>query len=91
MSKLQIRTKANSVVIVGDFCKWELATAKQIDRIKGAKFIVCDEISQGEYKVLDCKSYQGNEIYPTNGRFMSNRYFDGTSDETINVFFKEGR
>ena len=88
MSKLTIQTKANSVVIVGEFCNWNLDEAKRYDRKSNYKNIVINNMPKGEYKVLDCKSYFGSEVYPTDNREMPNRYFGGEYDEAIACYFK---
>lgn len=88
MSKLQIKTRLNSVVLCGEFCDWDISKSIRIDRAKGAKYIAYNEMPRGEFKVFSCESYMGSEVYPTDGRPMANRYFDGTADETITVFFE---
>lgn len=87
MAKLTIDTQLNRVVVVGEFCKWNLDEALSVERKKDAKFITINEMPVGEYRVLDSKSYLGGEVYPTDGRQMSNRYFSGNVNETISCFF----
>lgn len=85
MAKLYIRTALKSVVIVGEFCGWDIDKAIRADLKPGRKFIGV-ALPKGEFRVLSCKSYQGGEVYPTNGRQMPNRYFGGES-ETITCYF----
>ena len=89
MAKLSIRTKLDKVVIVGEFCEWSVDRSVAVERKKGNKRIVIDNMPKGEYRVLSCKSYIGGEVYPTDGRDMSNRYFGGDADETITVYFEQ--
>lgn len=87
MAKLYIKTNKKSVVIVGEFCAWNLDNALTVDLKKGNKTIVVEDFPKGEYRVLSCKDYAGGEIYPTDGRQMQNRYFNGEENETIHCFF----
>lgn len=90
MAKLSIRTQTPevaSLVVVGEFCGWDVSKAKILERKPGAKYITFAGMPKGEYRVLTCKSYIGGEIYPTDGRQMSNRYFSGDVDEIISVYF----
>ena len=89
MAKLSIRTRLDKVVIVGEFCAWNVDHSIVAERKKGNKSIVVDSMPKGEYRVLSCKSYIGGEIYPTDGRDMGNRYFGGDADETITVYFEK--
>lgn len=85
MARLNIRTNLQSVVVVGEFCGWDLDKAVRVELKPGRKFISL-EMPKGEYRVLSCRSYQGGEVYPTDGRQMSNRYF-GTHGEKITCYF----
>ena len=85
MAKLYIRTALKSVVIVGAFCGWDIDKAIRVDLKPKRKFISV-ELPKGEYRVLSCRSYQGGEVYPTDGRQMTNRYF-GENNETITCYF----
>lgn len=87
MAKLSIKTPLQSVVIVGEFCGWNLDEAIRVERKAGNKLITVNDMPKGEYRVLSCKSYQGGEIYPTDGRQMANRYFNGVEDEKIYCYF----
>lgn len=87
MARLNIRTSLQSVVVVGEFCGWDIDKAMRAELKPGRKFISL-EMPQGEYRVLSCKSYQGGEVYPTDGRQMPNRYF-GTHGETITSYFEK--
>lgn len=87
MAKLNIRTYLRSVVVIGDFCGWDIDKAPRVDLKPGRKFITV-ELPAGEYRVLSCRSWQGGEIYPTDGRQMSNRYI-GTHGETITCYFEK--
>ena len=87
MARLSINTALNSVVLVGEFCGWDIDKAIRGDRKKKRKLIHFDDLPEGEYKVLSCKSYQGGEVYPTDKRQMPNRYFNGEKDETIYCYF----
>lgn len=87
MAKLFIKTKLNSVVIVGAFCDWNIDEAIRVERKEGNKTICVNDMPKGEYRVLSCKNYQGGEIYPTDGRQFANRYFSGTENETIYCYF----
>jgi hypothetical protein len=85
MAKLFIRTRLSSVVLVGDFCGWDIDKAIRVDRKPERKYISV-ALPEGEYRVLSCKSYHGGEVYPTDGRQMPNRYF-GKESETITCYF----
>ncbi|MBQ8528990.1 MAG: hypothetical protein IJ459_04560 [Clostridia bacterium] len=87
MPKLSIRTSLNSVVLVGAFCGWDIDKAVRVDRKRDNKLIHFEDMPEGEYRVLSCRSYQGGEVYPTDRRQMANRYFNGEQDETINCYF----
>lgn len=87
MSKLSIHTAVDIVYLTGEFCNWNLDGAIGVKRKKGNKSIVVDDMPKGEYKVLAAKSYATSEIYPTDGREMSNRYFGGEANEVICVYF----
>lgn len=89
MAKLSIKTKLARVVVVGQFCDWKLDNSISVERKKGSKSIVVEDMPKGEYRVLSGKSYIGGEIYPTDGRQMCNRYFGGEADETITVYFEK--
>ena len=90
MARLFINTNLRSVVVVGEFCGWDIDKAMRIDLKKNRKTIIFDDMPSGEYRVLCCKSYDGGEAYPTDGRQMPNRYFNGIKDETIYCYFKKG-
>lgn len=89
MAKLFIKTELKSVVVVGEFCNWNLNDALRADLKKGNKTIVIDNMPEGEYKVLSCKNYyEGSEIFPTDRREKTeNRYFNGKENETIYCYF----
>lgn len=87
MAKLFIKTKLNSVVIVGDFCEWDAEKGIRVDRKQRNTLLVVDDMPKGEYRVLSCKSYHGGEVYPSDGRQMANRYFGGEQNETIHCYF----
>lgn len=87
MARLSIKTNLLSVVVVGDFCNWDIDKAIRADREPARKLISIEGMPRGEYRVLSCKSYDGGEIYPTDGRQMANRYFDGKEDEKIYCYF----
>lgn len=89
MAKLFIKTNLKSVVVVGEFCDWNLDKAVRVDLKKGNKTIVVEDLPQGEYKVMSCKNYsEGCEIFPTDGRNkVENRYFNGEENETIYCYF----
>lgn len=87
MAKLFIKTDLKSVVVVGEFCGWNLDNALRVDLKKGNKTIVVDDFPKGEYRVLSCKNYDGGEVYPADGRQMQNRYFNGKENETIYCYF----
>lgn len=89
MANLYVKTDLDSVVIVGQFCNWDVDKSIRIDKKKGSKRISVESMPIGEYRILSCKSYIGGEIYPTDGRDMCNRYFGGDSDETISVYFSK--
>ena len=87
MAKLYIKTDLKSVVVVGDWCDWDIDKAFRAD-LKPKNALICvNDMPKGEYRVLSCKSYQGGEIYPTDGRQMANRYFSGNQDEKIYCYF----
>lgn len=87
MPRLYIRTRLRSVVLIGEFCGWDIDKAVRAELRPGRKFIGV-ELPKGEYRVLSCRSYQGGEIYPTDGRQMPNRYF-GDHNETITCYFEK--
>lgn len=87
MAKLFIKTKLHSVVIVGEFCNWNVDEAIRVDRKTGDKQICVKDMPKGEYRVLSCKNYSGGEVYPTDGRQFANRYFNGEENETIICYF----
>ncbi len=88
MARLNIRTTLRSVVLVGEFCGWDIDKAVRAELRPGRKFISVEGMPKGEYRVLSCRSYQGGEIYPTDGRQMPNRYF-GDHGETITCYFEK--
>lgn len=85
--KLYILTNLKSVVVVGDWCDWDIDKALRVDLKPDRKYICVNDMPKGEYRVLSCKSYNGGEIYPTDGRQMANRYFSGIQNETIICHF----
>jgi hypothetical protein len=87
MAKLFIKTSLKSVVIVGEFCEWDLDKALRVDLKPKNKTIVVDNFPKGEYRVLSCKNYQNGEVYPTDRRQMQNRYFNGNENEQIHCYF----
>ena len=87
MAKLFIRTCLRSVVLVGEFCGWDIDKAIRADHKPGRMYISVD-MPKGEYRVLSCKSYHGGEVYPTDGRQMPKRYF-GDHNETITCYFRK--
>lgn len=89
MAKLFIKTRLHSVVVVGEFCDWDLDKALRVEKLPKNKTIVVDNFEAGEYKVLSCKNYQsGGEVFPTDGREKTeNRYFNGLENETIHCYF----
>ena len=87
MAKLQIYTTLDSVVLCGQFCKWDIDQSIRIDREKGKKFITVNDMPKGEYRVFSCKNFSCGEIYPTDKRQMQNRFFSGDINETICVYF----
>nr|DAH76592.1 MAG TPA: hypothetical protein [Caudoviricetes sp.] len=42
---------------------------------------------KGEYRVFSCKSFLEGEVYPKDGRQMSNRFFSGEANEVICSYF----
>ena len=89
MAKLQIKTSLDSIVICGEFCDWDVDRSICVERTKGNKLITVNNMPNGEYRVLSCKSFVGGEIYPTDGRQMSNRYFSGEANEVICSYFNQ--
>lgn len=87
MPKLSISTSLQSVVIVGEFCGWDVDKAIRAERKNDNKLIHFADMPKGEYRVLSCKSYHGGEVYPTDRRQMANRYFSGEQDEKIYCYF----
>lgn len=87
MARLSISTALRSVVIVGEFCGWDIDKAVRCDLKRGNKLLHFDNMAKGEYRVLSCRSYQCGEIYPTDNRQMPNRYFNGEKNETIYCYF----
>jgi hypothetical protein len=89
MANLLIKTRLNSIVLVGEYCGWDVNGAVRYDRKKGQKLIHCDYFPKGEYKVLSCKAFGTEEVYPTDGRKMPSRYFNGKQNETIYCYFEK--
>ena len=87
MARLSINTALRSVVIVGEYCGWDIDRATRGDLKKGNKLIHINDMPKGEYRILSCKSFDGGEIYPTTGKQMPNRYFNGEKNETIFSYF----
>lgn len=87
MANLLIKTKVNNVYVVGDFCNWSLDGGLTGVRKDKHNLIKIENMPEGEYRVLCCAGYWGGEIYPTDGRQMSNRYFNGKEDEKIYCYF----
>lgn len=88
MAKLFIQSDLKSVVVVGEFCDWNIDEAIRVDLKPYNKHIIVKDFPKGEYRVLSCKNYQNGEIYPTDGRQMPNRYFNGKEDERIFCYFR---
>ena len=89
MARLNIHTCLHSVVVVGAFCGWDIDKAIRCDLLSNSKLIHFDDMPKGEYRVLSSKSYEGGEVYPTDGRQMANRYFNGDKNETIYCYFEK--
>ena len=89
MAKLFIKTELKSVVVVGEFCDWDMDKALRVELKPKSKTLTVENFPEGEYKVLSCKNYQnGGEIFPTDGRpKVENRYFNGKDDEKIYCYF----
>lgn len=87
MARLLIKTDLHSVVLVGEFCNWDIDKAIRVDKKPRNTLLVVNDMPQGEYRVLSCKSYQSGEVYPTDRRQMANRYFNGEQEEKIFVYF----
>lgn len=87
MANLYIKSRLHSVVIVGEFCDWDIDRAIRADLQPNRKAICVKNMRKGEYRVLSCKSFDSGEIYPTDGRQMCNRYFGGEDDEKITCYF----
>lgn len=90
MARLYINTNLKSVVVVGEFCGWDVDKAIRSVLKKRAKQIIFEDMPAGEYQVLCCKSYHGREVYPTDGRAMPKRYFNGVKNESIYCYFEKG-
>ena len=88
MATLNISTNLCSIVVVGEFCGWDVDKAIRCDKKDGCTLIRIENMLEGEYRILSCKSYHGGEVYPTDGRQMSNRYFNGNKNETIYCYFE---
>lgn len=89
MARLSVNTNLDSVVICGAFCDWSMDKAIRADRAKEQKSIVIKDMPVGEYRVFACKSFLSGEIYPSDGRQMSNRYFGGKTNEVISCYFAQ--
>ena len=89
MAKLSIKTNLKSVVVVGEFCGWDLDKALRVELKPKSKVLTVENFPAGEYKVLSCRNYQeGTEVFPTDGRpKVENRYFNGKDDEKIYCYF----
>lgn len=88
MTKLQIQTSLDSVVVCGEFCDWDMDKSIVLDRKKGSKYLTIEEMPKGEYRVFSCKSFLEGEVYPKDGRQMPNRYFSGEVNEVICCYFR---
>lgn len=80
--KLSIETKLDRVIVIGSFCDWDMNKAIEVKRKGKAKRLVVDNMPPCEYKVLDSRSWLGEEkpIKP-------NRVFSGNKNEVIKVEF----
>ena len=87
MAKLQIQTTLDSVVVCGEFCDWNIDKSIVLDRKKGNKYLTIEDMPKGEYRVFSCKSFLEGEVYPKDGRQMSNRFFSGEANEVICSYF----
>lgn len=89
MAKLSIKTNIKSVVVVGEFCDWDLDKALRVELKGRSKLLTVEDFPEGEYKVLSCKNYrEGSEVFPSDARpKVENRYFNGKDDEKIYCYF----
>lgn len=85
--KLFIKTNLKSVVVVGEFCGWDVDKAIRVDLQHKRKLLCVNDMPKGEYRVLSSRDYLGGEVYPTDGRQMANRFFSGIEDEKIICHF----
>lgn len=88
MARLYINSNLHSIVLVGEFCGWDIEKAVRVDLKENRKKICVNPMPKGEYRILSCRSFQGGEVYASDGRQMPNRYF-GNNDETITVYFEK--
>lgn len=84
MAKLTIKTPLNRIVLIGEFCDWDMSRAVEYTKKAGNKNITIDNMPRGEYKVLSCYSWLGEEK-AEDGSTLPNRVFDGDRNRIIQV------
>ena len=80
--KLSIETSLDRVILIGTFCDWNMDKAIEVNRKGKSKRLVVDNMPACEYKVLNCRSWLGEEK-----PIKSNRVFMGDKNEIIKVEF----
>ena len=80
--RLSIETKLDRVIVIGSFCDWDMNKAIEVNRKGKSKRLVVDNMPACEYKVLNCKSWLGEEK-----PIKENRVFMGDKNEIIKVEF----
>ena len=80
--KLSIETNLDRVILIGTFCDWNMDKAIEVNRKGKSKRLVVDNMPACEYKVLNCRSWLGEEK-----PIKANRVFTGDRNEIIKVEF----
>ena len=80
--RLSIETKLDRVIVIGSFCDWDMNKAIEVNRKGKSKRLVVENMPKCEYKVLNCKSWLGEEK-----PIKENRIFNGDKNEIIKVEF----
>lgn len=80
--KLSIETNLDRVILIGTFCDWNMDKAIEVNRKGKSKRLVVENMPACEYKVLNCRSWLGEEK-----PIKANRVFTGDRNEIIKVEF----
>lgn len=83
MAKLTIKTHLSRVILIGEFCDWDMNKAVEYEKKKGNKNIIIDDMPTGEYKILSCRSWWFGEEKSEDGGTLPNRVFTGDRNRII--------